>query len=115
MVQALSRMVKTYFVTTTEKFFDGLDDSYVLIVFDEFHGQHPITFMNQVLDGQTMNLPQKGHQFIKRGNQAVIVLSNIDARKLYPNIRFDYPEQFEAFCRRFDIVNLETSIHFLFN
>lgn len=79
----LSKYFKTYTAPNLEEFWDGLDESYELIVFDEFTTQHTVTFMNQLLDGSPMNLKQKGSQYHKTNNPSIIVLSNYFLRDNY--------------------------------
>lgn len=108
----LSNYFPTYHCTTMENFFNGLNETYKLIIFDEFHGQHPITFMNQILDGQKMQIPQKGTMYYKQNNPAIIILSNMPPEKCYPNISNNHPEVFAALLRRLCVVNITQQMHF---
>jgi len=96
----LGKMVKTYFATSTEHFFDRLDESYQLIVFDEFHGQQTVTFMNQLLDGQSMVIPQKGHQYDKIVNTPCIICANYPLKDCYRKVFDENREHFDALNRR---------------
>lgn len=106
----LSTMVKTFWATSCEHFFDGLDESYDLMVFDEFHAQQTITFMNQLLDGQPMALPQKGHQYHKRKNIPIIILSNYSPEDCYRKVYAENREHFDAFSRRLRVVDCQSRI-----
>lgn len=108
----LSKYLLSYPCTNMEKFFDSLSEKHTLIIFDEFHGQHTITFMNQILDGQHMQIPQKGTMYFKTNNPMVIILSNFPPERCYPNIAEKYPEMFAAFTRRLTIVNINSRMNF---
>jgi len=110
LITQLSTMVKTYCCTSSEHFFDGLDATYNLIVFDEFHGQQTATFMNQILDGQPMVIPQKGCQYFKKNNPPVIILSNYPPHECYPNLYNDHRDAYDAFLRRLVVVELTTRL-----
>jgi len=110
MCTLLSRMVKTFWATSCEKFFDGLDETYDLMVMDEFHGQQTVTFMNQLLDGQPMVLPQKGRQYHKTKNIPIIVLSNYPPEDCYRKVYQENRDHFDAFSRRLHIVKAEDRI-----
>jgi len=106
MAMKIATMVKTFFATSSEHFFNGLNDTYVVVVFDEFHGQQTITYMNQFVDGQQMVVPQKGTQYYKKANPAVIILSNYPPQRCYPKIYEENREHFDAFVRRFDVIEV---------
>jgi len=110
MCMELAKMVKTFWATSCEHFFDRLDDTYDLIVMDEFHGQQTITFMNQFIDGQPMVLPQKGCQYHKVRNVPIIILSNYAPKDCYRHVYDDNREHFDAFQRRLKIVQAEGRI-----
>lgn len=106
----IDKRVSTYWVPLLEKYFDSLDATYPVIIFDEFHGQHPLTFMNQVLDGQPMCIPQKGSQYMKRNNPVVITLSNLPPERCYPNMVLDHPDMYAAYLRRNTVIHVENRI-----
>lgn len=108
----LSNYFPTYHCTTVENFFNALNDSYKLIVFDEFHGQQPITFMNQILDGQKMQIPQKGTMYYKQNNPAIIILSNMPPENCYHGVVQNHPAVFAAFLRRLCVVKITQQMHF---
>lgn len=104
--QKLAEMVKTYFATSCEHFFDGLDETYDLMILDEFHGQQTVTFMNQLLDGQRMVLPQKGAQYHKKKNIPIIICSNYAPKDCYHKVYDDNRDHFDAFLRRLTVVEV---------
>jgi len=79
----LAKSIKTYFPSLGEKYFDGLTRDHQLIIFDEFHGTHPLGIMNQILDGQPCILPQRYQCFNKTKNIPVIILSNVQPYNAY--------------------------------
>lgn len=79
----LAKSIKTYFPSLGEKYFDGLTRDHELIIFDEFHGTHPLGIMNQILDGQHCILPQRYQCFAKTKNTPVIILSNVQPYNAY--------------------------------
>jgi len=109
--QQLSKMVKTYFATSCEHFFDGLDETYDLIIMDEFHGQQTVTFMNQLLDGQCMVIPQKGRQYHKHKNVPIIICSNYAPKDCYHKVYDENRDHYDAFERRLEVVEVTTRIN----
>jgi len=79
----LAKSIRTYFPSLGEKYFDGLTRDHGLIIFDEFHGTHPLGIMNQILDGQPCILPQRYQCFNKTKNVPVIILSNVQPYNCY--------------------------------
>jgi len=110
LMMQLSKMVKTFFATSCEHFFDGLDGTYDLMVMDEFHGQQTVTFMNQLLDGQCMVLPQKGHQYHKKKNLAIIICSNYAPKDCYRKVYEENRDHFDAFFRRLTVVEINSRL-----
>lgn len=107
LIDQIEASIKTYKPTPQVKWWDGFDNSFDLIVFDEFCGQWPITEMNKVLDGQRMILPQRGGDFQKTRNIPVIILSNDPPDSLYKNVSYNV---LQAFISRLKIVNVTTFI-----
>lgn len=101
--QVLSSSKKTYFPSIGEKYFDGYDDSYELIVFDEGLESHPLTEILQILDGQRMRLPQRYQAFMKTKNVPVIICSNLPPEERYPNC---HPDRKIALRDRLLVVNV---------
>jgi len=92
LLEELKKRRKTYCANLDENYWDGLDNTYELICFDEFEGQHPINFMNQLLDGAQMNIRVKGGQFKKSTNTPVIICSNFLPAHVYagkPTVQLD--------------------------
>jgi len=107
----LVKQIKIYFVTTMEKYFDGLDETYDLIVFDEYHAQQTVTFMNQILDGQQMMIPQKGHMYAKKKNTPVVIISNYPPWECYKKVYEEQREHYDAFERRIEIIECKSRIN----
>lgn len=77
LVTWLSRFCRIYYMPLLEDFYDFYDDdSYDLVVIDEFKGQKQIQFLNQWLDGQICTVRVKGGQRLKTRNLPCIILSN---------------------------------------
>lgn len=74
------------------------DDKYDLVVFDEFHGQKPITFMNSFLDGSTFYMPQRHGGIWKEQYIPCIVNANCMPEVYYYG---NDTEQINAFKSRF--------------
>lgn len=83
----LSRFYKPYLMTGEKCYIDDWhDELYDFVIFDEFDGDRPITFMNHFLDGSPMRYQRKClPSSIKRHNVPVIICSNINPDHLYPN------------------------------
>lgn len=80
----LSRFCRIYYMPLLEDFYDFYDDdSYDLVVIDEFKGQKQIQFLNQWLDGQPCTVRVKGGQRLKRKNLPCIILSNWSLSDVY--------------------------------
>lgn len=109
-LETLAASIKTYKPCSNEKYWDGYDDSYDLIVFDEFDEKWwtTISEMNRVADGQVCRLPQKGvGAYWKRRNLPVIVASNYlpeDAWKSVTELQRD------TLYARFDVIELTNFI-----
>lgn len=84
MVGYLESFLKVFWVCTDEDFWDGYDDSYDLIVIDEFAGQKKIQVMNQFVAGTPYMLKCKRQRpYRKRKNPPVIILSNMSIESVY--------------------------------
>lgn len=87
-----------------ENFFDLFDEEvHRLVVFDEFKGQHPLTFMNAFLQGDTMSIRKKGSQYLKAKNLPTIILSNYSPREAYSKVT---DEKLDTFLVRVEVVEL---------
>jgi len=108
LLMTLSRSFKTFFPSHGEKYWDGFDDSYELIAFDEFSGKViPLSMMKMLLDGQTMTLPQRYHAFSKTKNIPIICCSNFDPVDVYHNLN---SINLDAFLSRLHIIEVH---HFI--
>lgn len=84
LVTWLSRFCRVYYMPLLEDFYDFYDDdSYDLVVIDEFKGQKQIQFLNQWLDGQPCTIRVKGGQRLKNKNLPCIILSNWSLSDVY--------------------------------
>lgn len=96
MILKLAEMFRVYCVPK-EDFYDFYDDTKVdVAVLDEFRSEKPITWMNAFLDGQMMNIRQKGKQTIKRKNIPCIVLSNLAPSDCYRGVEVPVRVAFES-------------------
>jgi len=86
MCQTLSLTFKSYFPCLAEKYFDGFDDTYELLVFDEFCGGVQLSLLKQILDGQVCILPQRFQSFLKTKNIPVIICSNHSPEEVYRKV-----------------------------
>ena len=73
----ISRVFKTYFPSDQEHYWDGFDESYQLIVFDDFRGTMKLSSILKLLDGQHMRLPQRYNSFAKTKNIPIVVSTNL--------------------------------------
>lgn len=108
----LSRSLKTYFPSTGEKYFDGLENDHDLIVFDEFCGGQPLSLMNQILDGQECILPQRYQCLRKTKNIPVIILSNVSPFECYKKAQ---RVRVDAFVDRLKVLYFEEFLSIFYN
>jgi len=106
--QTLAKSMLTYFPSLGEKYFDGLSNDHQLIIFDEFHGAHPLGLMNQILDGQECILPQRYQAFNKKKNIPVIIMSNIQPFDIYRKVS---QSRINAFVDRLEVVHVTQFIN----
>lgn len=78
LVQMLDKYLTILYAPTLEDFLDEWEENtYDLLVFDEWcYHQHNPQFLNQLLDGQKMNVRIKGGQVRKQDKVPVIILTN---------------------------------------
>lgn len=78
LVQHLEKFLRIMYIPILEDFLDEWEDStWDLLVFDEWaYQQHDPQYMNQLLDGQTMNIKIKGGQKRKKENLPILILTN---------------------------------------
>lgn len=102
LISHLEKSYKTFKPSYSVQWWDGFDDTIELIVFDEFKGQIKCTFMNQILDGQTVIIPRRNGDFTKTKNIPVIICSNFAPCTIYNN-----NDSVEAFLGRLKLINID--------
>lgn len=116
LVSNLAKMLNTYFFPTwTFPYQEGYNDSFELVVFEEFSGGVPITFMNQFVEGQIMTLNVKNSSYRKLKNMPVIVLSNLSIDEVYHKVKETSYKKFEAFKDRFREIYVAKPIDLYYN
>lgn len=99
----LGEMLRIYTVSK-ENFYDEYKDTlYDLIIFDEYHAEKTIQWMNSFCDGSVFPLAQKGKQTVKRVNHPIIVMSNLSMRQCYHKVDQSI---FDTLYRRFEEIAL---------
>lgn len=87
LVQILSKFVSVFDAPMGESFFDQFDECvHKLVFFDEFKGQHTVTFMNKFLEMSVMNIKVKGGQILRSKNIPVIIGSNLRPEEAYHKV-----------------------------
>jgi len=114
LVSWLSRFCRIYYMPLLEDFYDFYDDdSYDLVIIDEFRGQKQIQFLNQWLDGQPATVRVKGGQRLKRRNLPCIILSNWSLSSVYSGaIEKHGVDVISPLLARLEIVNVNKFITF---
>lgn len=114
LISWLSRFCRIYYMPLLEDFYDFYDDdSYDLVVVDEFKGQKQIQFLNQWLDGQPCTVRVKGGQRLKTRNLPCIILSNWPLSKVYANaIEQHGSDVIDPLKARLEVVNVQKFITF---
>lgn len=102
LVQCLEKTFKTFKPSYEVIWWDNFDDSFDLIVYDEFKGQVKSTMINKVLDGQSMIIPRRGGDFNKTKNTPVIICSNYAPSEIYHNT-----ESVTSFLGRLNVVTFD--------
>lgn len=105
LISYIEERLKTYKPTPQVKWWDGFNDTFELIVFDEFNGQWPLTEMNKILDGQRMIIPQRNGDFFKTQNIPVIICSNYPLEDIYTNVN---RLAWSAFASRLSTIYIDT-------
>lgn len=105
LVQTLESYLKIYRLPPLEDYYDYYNDSYELCVIDEFKANKTIQFLNEFLQGSTMNLKIKGSQIIKRANPPVIILSNYAPTECYKDLN-----KIETLLTRLQVIELDSPI-----
>ena len=78
--------------------FDGYNGEDI-ILFDEFRSDIPLKRMLRYLDGYYCELPAR-YNFNIACYTKVYIVSNWSLNQQYPNIQQNYPDDWNAFCRR---------------
>jgi len=109
----LSRMVSTFFAPK-DGWLTGYNDSYQLVVFDDFKGNLKVDTMNSFCQGSVpFQTPQKGlPPVLKRKNPAVIVTCNMSPEQVYHNVFERNPDHFNALASRFLVVQVKDEFDF---
>lgn len=107
-IRLLKVFLMTYDVPKGEEFYDLYEDGlYDLLILDEFKGQKKLQDLNEWLQGDDMNIRQKGKQYYKRQNLPMIILANWPLPQVYHNLT---PEKIEPTMSRLQHVHLNTPI-----
>jgi hypothetical protein len=86
------------------KWMDNFDDTFDLIVIDEFNGQLTIQWLNALVAGGPVNCPRRGRKpFLKRKNIPVIVTSNYDITGCFRKTKNDDPGLLACQTRFFEL------------
>ncbi len=101
LISILEKTFKTYKPSYRIHWWDDFNETIELLVFDEFKGQVPCTFMNMILDGQSMIIPRRGGDYQKTRNIPVIICSNFP-----PNSAYQNTDSIEAFLGRLKHVQI---------
>lgn len=101
--------LSVYYWPKDEKWFDGYqDNTYDLIVLDEFRGQKMITELNQVLSGDPIPLSRRSlPPIMKRQNLPVIIMSNFLPESCFCKCM---PSQLAPLLSRLDIIECDGPI-----
>lgn len=114
LINMLDTVIRVFIIPNDELYYDLWEENtYDLIVFDEFRGQKKISFMNEFMQGSKINMPFKGGQRYKKINLPILICSNEIPKDCYPKV----PDNvFDAFCSRLYIIeNIEEFINIQFN
>jgi len=110
LIEWLKKYLSVYPIPMTEEFYDQYSDDYDLVVLDEFKGQKTIQWLNEFLQGSTMNIRKKGSQSLKKKNLPVIILSNYTLEECYPKANAD--GRLDSLRARLEIVEVDSFIDF---
>jgi len=111
LVDRLRQYLRVYVMPNEEDWNDHWEDHlYDLAVFDEFRGQRTIQFLNGWLDGQVLNLKQKGRaSYLKRFNVATIILSNYPPQQCYHKAFEKHASQLAPLLDRLTVIEWDSS------
>lgn len=91
-----------YRVTNYDHPFDNYKGQAV-ILFEEFRSSLPIADMLKYLDGYPVMLPCRYADKVACF-ETVYIVSNIPLEKQYPQVQYNEPETYKAFCRRIQYI-----------
>lgn len=103
----LETMCRIYSVPNEDFYNEYKDTLFDLVIFDEYHGQKTIQWINSFVDGSVTPLRQKGNQTVKRKNLPIIILSNLSIRQCYHKVSESI---FATINRRFEEIALGAPI-----
>jgi len=108
MVRLLRVFLMIYDMPKSEDFYDLYeDDLYDLVLLDEFKGQKKPQDLNEWLQGEDINVRQKGKQSYKKDNLPMIILANWPIYTVYKNLTL---EHLEPTMSRLKMIDLESPI-----
>jgi len=106
LVNYLSTFLSVYWAPIDGGNLDDFEDNrFDVVVFDEFHGQHKMTWMNYFLQGGNMNIHRRYQSTIKTINVPCIILSNKSPQEAYSKVDSAH---LESFLTRLTVVNITT-------
>lgn len=84
----LAKRLNVYVMPTNDNgnMNDYQDDTYGLVVVDEYTGQLPYSVLNAFVEGAPFAVKKKGYQGMKHTNPPVLVTSNMSPREAYPKL-----------------------------
>jgi len=109
----LSRMVSTFFAPK-DGWITGYNDSYQLVVFDDYKGSLKVDTVNSFCQGSVpFQVPQKGlAPVLKRKNPAVLITSNLSPQEVYHGVFEKNPDHFNALTSRFLVIKVNDAFDF---
>jgi hypothetical protein len=101
---SLQEHVSIYWAPLEGTYDDLYEDGiYDLIIFDEYHGQRKLTWLNSFVQGAPMTIKRRYSDCIKQENPPVIVLSNYPPDQCYRNIS---ATTLQTVLTRFIVINI---------
>jgi len=109
----LSRMVSTFFAPK-DGWLTGYNDSYQLVVLDDYKGCLKVDTVNSFCQGSVpFQVPQKGlGPVLKRKNPAVMITSNLSPQEVYHGVFEKNPDHFNALTSRFLVIKVNDAFDF---
>jgi len=113
LVNRLNEICNVYYAPYDAHWMDGYDDSYDLVVFDEFRAQYTVQFLNQFLEGSRCPCPRRGvAPYLKSVNVPCLFLSNYSPMEAYHKVGAD---RLETLVARLEVVNAVSPIRVCVN